>query len=72
MSDWDATLQDHQAVEAAGLHRTYKLAASTTLASLRYLQHLGAELEKPVDEITREEIIAAFKAEDVRFRGPAA
>ena len=67
MSAPSLALEDCLAVEASGLTPHYQLFATTTIVGLRYLQHLSSELGKPVEEITRDEIIAAVKAEQARF-----
>ena len=66
MSDINLAFEDCEAVEAAGLRPYYKFAAASVITSLRYLQRLSSELEKPIEEVTRDEIIAVFKAEQTR------
>jgi hypothetical protein len=72
MDDLALALEDCQAIEAAGLKMDYKLVATSAIASFRYLHHLSSELGKPIDEITRDEIIAALKAQQSKHSGSAA
>lgn len=72
MSDINLAFEDCEAVEAAGLGPHYKLVATSVITSLRYLQRLSSELGKPIEEVTRDEIIAVFKAEQARHLLPAA
>ena len=72
MSDLGVALEDAEAVEAAGLDYQFKLLASVTVVSLRYLHHLASELGKPLDQINRDDVIATFKAEQVKHAGPVA
>ena len=63
MTDITLAFEDSEAVEAAGIGAHYKLAAISVIANLRYLQHLSSELGKPIEAVTRDEIIEAFKSE---------
>lgn len=72
VNDLALALEDCQALEAASLRPHDKFSATSVIASLRYLQHLSSELGKPIEEVTRDEIITAFKAEQARNPEPAA
>ena len=66
MSDINLAFEDCEAVEAADLSPHYKLAVASVITSLRYLQRLSSELGKPIEEITCDEIIKVFKAEEIK------
>ena len=72
MTDFKVALEDAEAIEAAGFDYQIKLLASVTVISLRYLHHLATELGKPLDQINRDDVIAAFKAEQTKHAGPVA
>ena len=62
-SDWKLAAEEARLVEAAGFGAYMKLAASTVIFSLRYLQDFAAKRNLSIHEITPEVIIAEFKAE---------
>jgi hypothetical protein len=55
-------LQEQQLIDEAGItDPTLRMGATVLLAARRGLHMLAAELGKPVDEISREDIVASFK-----------
>jgi hypothetical protein len=60
------TTAETRAVDGALLSTHEKFLARITISSLRLLMRIGADLGKPIESLTAQEIIAWFEADSKR------
>ena len=62
----DLALEDASLVEDSGLDATHTLLANTSLIALRYFHELASELRKPIESLTRDDILAKAVAAQLK------
>ena len=62
----DQFLRDLDAVKAAGFDLSREFTATSVLIGLRFLQNLAVELERPMEDLTADDVILSIKKEQER------